>query len=462
MATSYTSNKKIGALDSASTPLAATNEIVINQNGDILKTPLSAVEAKVFDAKTQTTTPTGTEVTIVRQTDGTLRQVPLANIVPALNITNAQISNSAAIVDTKLATINTAGKVTNNAVQATNANTANRIVARDGSGNFAAGTITATLSGNATTATTAATANQTANTLTRGNYLTGNNFNGAAATTWAVDATTTNTANKVVARDASGNFAAGTIAANLTGNVTGNVTGNIAGNSDTATNLSSNRTFALTGEVTGSVSSNLSSGASIAATITNGSIVTAKIADANVTTSKIADANVTTAKIADANVTTAKLATATQQALIPVGAVMPFAMNSAPSGWLAADGAAVNRVGTYTALFAAIGTTHGAGNGTTTFNLPDLRGIFVRGSGTQTISGNNYGGTFAQKQQDALKDHAHTYSLAVNSSVYSHNGGAGALRTLNANAVTSGTNAPNDGGTETRPANISLLYCIKF
>lgn len=53
----------------------------------------------------------------------------------------------------------------------------------------------------------------TTNTLTRGTYLTGSNFNGSAATTWAVDATTTNTASKVVARDASGNFSAGTITA---------------------------------------------------------------------------------------------------------------------------------------------------------------------------------------------------------------------------------------------------------
>jgi hypothetical protein len=62
----------------------------------------------------------------------------------------------------------------------------------------------------------------TTNTLTRGTYLTGNNFNGSAATTWAVDATSTNTADKVVARDASGNFSAGTITATLSGNVTGN------------------------------------------------------------------------------------------------------------------------------------------------------------------------------------------------------------------------------------------------
>lgn len=58
----------------------------------------------------------------------------------------------------------------------------------------------------------------TPNTLTRGTYLTGSNFNGSAATTWAVDATSANTASKVVARDASGNFSAGTITASLSGN----------------------------------------------------------------------------------------------------------------------------------------------------------------------------------------------------------------------------------------------------
>ena len=57
----------------------------------------------------------------------------------------------------------------------------------------------------------------THNTLTRGSYLTGSNFNGSAATTWAVDATDANTVSKVVARDGSGNFSAGTITATLSG-----------------------------------------------------------------------------------------------------------------------------------------------------------------------------------------------------------------------------------------------------
>jgi hypothetical protein len=64
----------------------------------------------------------------------------------------------------------------------------------------------------------------TTNYLVRGAYLTGSNFDGADQTTWAVDATPNNLIGKVVARDSSGNFSAGTITANLVGNVQGNVT----------------------------------------------------------------------------------------------------------------------------------------------------------------------------------------------------------------------------------------------
>ena len=176
--------------------------------------------------------------------------------------------------------------------------------------------------------------------------------------------------------------------------------------------------------------------------LTAGTIVAADIAS---------DA-VTTAKILDANVTTAKLATVTAQALLPAGAVMPFAMNSAPSGWLAADGTAVSR-STYATLFAAISTTHGVGDGSTTFNLPDLRGIFVRGSGSQTISGASYSGTFAAKQQDDFKAHTHSTGQGIVGSAGAAQfaGGPFGLQ------VTSGST----GGTETRPANIALLYCIK-
>ena len=97
------------------------------------------------------------------------------------------------------------------AVDADSANTASKVVVRDASGNFSAGTITATLSGTAT---------QVSQNLTRGSYLTGNNYNGSVATTWAVDADSANTASTVVARDASGNFSAGTITASLNGTAT--------------------------------------------------------------------------------------------------------------------------------------------------------------------------------------------------------------------------------------------------
>lgn len=150
----YTSNKKPGALDPALS-LGATNNLVVDQNGSVVRATLAQLEAKIFDAKTAKTAVDGSELVVVRQTDNTLRQVPLNNIVKNGLITNDLVSASAAIADTKLATINTAGKVTNQAVQATALNTADRIVTRDGSGNFAAGTITATLSGNASTATLA-------------------------------------------------------------------------------------------------------------------------------------------------------------------------------------------------------------------------------------------------------------------------------------------------------------------
>lgn len=76
----------------------------------------------------------------------------LVDSATVTQIVDADISATAAIADTKLATISTAGKVANSATTATNANTASAIVARDASGNFSAGTITASLNGNATSA----------------------------------------------------------------------------------------------------------------------------------------------------------------------------------------------------------------------------------------------------------------------------------------------------------------------
>lgn len=75
--------------------------------------------------------------------------------------------------------------------------------------------------------------------------------------------------------------------------------------------------------------------------------------------------------------------------IVPPGAVIPYAGSSAPDGWLLCDGRTVSRT-TYAALFAVIGTTYGAGNGSTTFALPDLRDRVAWGStdpGTALESG---------------------------------------------------------------------------
>ena len=147
---------------------------------------------------------------------------------------------------------------------------------------------------------------------------------------------------------------------------------------------------------------------------------------------------------------------------VPAGAVMAFAMNSAPSGWLACNGAAVNRTGTYAALFAAIGTTYGAGDGSTTFALPDLRGYFVRGWGVAGQNGANsdgtVSGTFGAKQEDAFKSHTHNIDNFASSGNFGTTGTQfGPVRY----GSTATDAALATGGTETRPKNIAMLYCIK-
>lgn len=71
-------------------------------------------------------------------------------------------------------------------------------------------------------------------------------------------------------------------------------------------------------------------------------------------------------------------------ALALPGVIIEYAGTTVPPGWLACDGSAVSRT-TYLALFTQIGTTWGAGDGATTFNVPDLRNLFLRGSGAEAV-----------------------------------------------------------------------------
>jgi microcystin-dependent protein len=163
-------------------------------------------------------------------------------------------------------------------------------------------------------------------------------------------------------------------------------------------------------------------------------------------------------------VASANMVTATAQALLPPGAVMPFAMNSAPAGWLAANGNEYDKTGTYAALFEAISTTYGetngsGGSGTSHFRVPDLRSIFVRGSGPQTISGKTYNKTFATKEQDAVITHTHQY--ATRTSTFGAASGTNGGVFIGTSTLETGSMNPA-GAAETQPANIALLYCIKF
>jgi microcystin-dependent protein len=154
---------------------------------------------------------------------------------------------------------------------------------------------------------------------------------------------------------------------------------------------------------------------------------------------------------------------------------MPFAMNFAPSGWLAANGSAVSRT-TYSDLFAAIGTTYGSGNGSSTFNLPDLRGYFVRGAGTNTDG--TASGAFGVKQTDEIKSHSHFIANSdtttasgtdqISSTNYLAREGLNPEGTTLAYKLKGTSTTPttgktsSTGSTETRPNNIAMLYCIKI
>lgn len=185
------------------------------------------------------------------------------------------------------------------------------------------------------------------------------------------------------------------------------------------------------------------------------------------------------------------------------GVMTTFAQSTAPAGWLKANGAAVSRT-TYAALFAVIGTTYGIGDGSTTFNLPDPRGLFVRAlddgrgldvsravntiqapallSHAHTAWTDSQGWHSHSGVTYAAGEHAHVMPRAQNSdvgngapNVTTANGAAGWTAASNAAGNhqhslaidANGTHAHNVGvstvgGAENRPQNIAFLHCIKY
>lgn len=146
------------------------------------------------------------------------------------------------------------------------------------------------------------------------------------------------------------------------------------------------------------------------------------------------------------------------------GAVTFFARTAAPIGWLKANGAAVSRT-TYASLFSAIGTTFGVGDGSTTFNLPDMRGEFPRG--WDDARGIDSGRSFGSAQATRVNN-LQTVTSIVNydvgpGSITINDSGATSLRVYSGSSSgTSYSLAFAKKGGDTYPRNIALLACIKF
>lgn len=181
---------------------------------------------------------------------------------------------------------------------------------------------------------------------------------------------------------------------------------------------------------------------------------------------------------------------------VPVATVFYRAQAVVPGGYLLCDGSAVSRT-TYAALFAAIGTTYGAGNGSTTFNLPDLRGVFPRGvdlgrgldpsramgSYQADLFGSHNHSDAGHTHADAGHTHTdagHAHSLTATSwggfyQWYPGSSGTGSqdkaigssvayanIQGSYANIQYNYANIQSNGGVETRPKNVALYPIIKF
>lgn len=157
---------------------------------------------------------------------------------------------------------------------------------------------------------------------------------------------------------------------------------------------------------------------------------------------------------------------------IPPGTIWMYGGSTAPTGWALCQGGTVSRTGLYARLFGAIGTTYGAGDGSTTFKLPDFRGVFAKGFGSQTIGGVTYANASGTPQADKMQGHKHVLSSSPNNYWATTLAQAGANfyalysftdDTLNIGSpVTDGVNGTPRTGNVTEPANVGVTYIIKL
>jgi microcystin-dependent protein len=145
----------------------------------------------------------------------------------------------------------------------------------------------------------------------------------------------------------------------------------------------------------------------------------------------------------------------------PPGAIISFATSSPPTGWIECNGASLSRA-VYTDLFAAIGAVFGAGNGSTTFDLPDLRGEFIRGF--DNGRGVDLGRSIGTVQSHAVELHTHYLeswaSQTGDGAANPRNAGYGSAGPYG-NTIPTKTQTGNTAS-ETRPRNVAMLFCIKY
>jgi microcystin-dependent protein len=147
-----------------------------------------------------------------------------------------------------------------------------------------------------------------------------------------------------------------------------------------------------------------------------------------------------------------------QQRLVPSGTVLPFAGTTAPTGFLLCSGQAVSR-STYSDLFAAIGTTYGAGDGSTTFNVPDLRGRVPAGkddmgggaagrltSGGSGLAGTTLGATGGAETQTLNAGQMPAHNHGVNDPTHGHGAPGGRIVIGDASILNQSWYSYADGG----------------
>lgn len=217
-------------------------------------------------------------------------------------------------------------------------------------------------------------------------------------------------------------------------------------------------------------------------------VTSAEIANNTITNAQIANSTITAAQIANSTIAIANLAAEVLALVTPVGSILPYGGTLSPGGWLLCQGQSL-RQDEYPALYSIVAQSFGNGStgtvvgtpGGSRFNIPDLRGRFLRGvdgstardpdraSRTASAAGGNTGDAVGSLQDDEFKNHQHEFGADDQvqqqgsytnlgsfpyDAISNLSGGGVRLRTKN--------DSVNYGGNESRPKNIYVNYIIKL